>query len=403
MSKTERTLIFTSTEKRSIYSLSGVLFFRMFSIFLLLPVFSVLALDLEEATPFLIGVAFGAYGLTQGFLQLPFGMWSDRAGRKKVIVIGLGLFIIGNLLAAAADSIYLMIIARFLQGTGAISSTVFALVADLTRPEVRTRANAAMGVSIGTAFAIAFIAAPFLGEWLGLEGMFGMIAIFSVVSLVLVLTTVPNPEAIPLVPENTSFLKMTKTVWRVPSLRTICWGGFVCGAGLSSTFFLIPMILVNHGYERAEMWKIYLPMMLAGALMMILAAVIAEVRNRFREVMLFGVILLLLSAVAMGIGQEQEMLLWFVAALFLFFMGFNIFEPIFPSLVTRTTTAETKGTAMGVYNFAQFFGHFAGATLAGALYLNHFYIFLLLIALAEFWFFYLTLSFTNPEKSIKKI
>ena len=403
MSKTERTPIFTSTEKRSIYSLSGVLFFRMFSIFLLLPVFSVLALDLEEATPFLIGVAFGAYGLTQGFLQLPFGMWSDRAGRKKVIVIGLGLFIIGNLLAAAADSIYLMIIARFLQGTGAISSTVFALVADLTRPEVRTRANAAMGVSIGTAFAIAFIAAPFLGEWLGLEGMFGMIAIFSVVSLVLVLTTVPNPEAIPLVPANTSFLKMTKTVWRVPSLRTICWGGFVCGAGLSSTFFLIPMILVNHGYERAEMWKIYLPMMLAGALMMILAAVFAEIRNRFREVMLFGVVLLLLSAVAMGIGQEQQMLLWFVAALFLFFMGFNIFEPIFPSLVTRTTTAETKGTAMGVYNFAQFFGHFAGATLAGALYLNHFYIFILLIALAEFWFFYLTLSFTNPEKSIKKI
>ena len=403
MSKTERTPIFTSTEKRSIYSLSGVLFFRMFSIFLLLPVFSVLALDLEEATPFLVGVAFGAYGLTQGFLQLPFGMWSDRAGRKKVIVIGLGLFIIGNLLAAAADSIYLMIIARFLQGTGAISSTVFALVADLTRPEVRTRANAAMGVSIGTAFAIAFIAAPFLGEWLGLEGMFGMIAIFSGVSLVLVLTTVPNPEAIPLVPGNTSFLKMTKTVWRVPSLRTICWGGFVCGAGLSSTFFLIPMILVNHGYERAEMWKIYLPMMLAGALMMILAAVFAEIRNRFREVMLFGVVLLLLSAVAMGIGQEQQILLWFIASLFLFFMGFNIFEPIFPSLVTRATTAETKGTAMGVYNFAQFFGHFAGATLAGALYLNHFYIFILLIALAEFWFFYLTLSFTNPEKSIKKI
>ena len=403
MSKTERTPIFTSTEKRSIYSLSGVLFFRMFSIFLLLPVFSVLALDLEEATPFLVGVAFGAYGLTQGFLQLPFGMWSDRAGRKKVIVIGLGLFIIGNLLAAAADSIYLMIIARFLQGTGAISSTVFALVADLTRPEVRTRANAAMGVSIGTAFAIAFIAAPFLGEWLGLEGIFGMIAIFSLVSLVLVLTTVPNPEAIPLVPGNTSFIKMTKTVWKIPSLRTICWGGFVCGAGLSSTFFLIPMILVNHGYERAEMWKIYLPMMLAGALMMILAAVFAEVRNRFREVMLFGVVLLLLSAVAMGIGQEQQMLLWFVAALFLFFMGFNIFEPIFPSLVTRTTTAETKGTAMGVYNFAQFFGHFAGATLAGALYLNHFYIFILLIALAEIWFFYLTLSFTNPEKSIKKI
>lgn len=401
MSETAKTPIFTYTEKRSIYSLSGILFFRMFSIFLLLPVFSVLALDLEEATPFLIGVAFGAYGLTQGLLQLPFGMWSDRVGRKKVIMIGLGLFIIGNVLAAYTDSIYMMIIARFLQGTGAISSTVFALVADLTRPEVRTRANAALGISVGAAFAVAFIIAPFLGEWLGLSGMFGMIAIFSVVSLVLVQTTVPNPEAIPMIPKNTSFLKMTGTVWQVPSLRTICWGGFVCGAGLSSTFFLIPMILIKHGYERAEMWKIYLPMMLAGALVMVLATIFAEVRNRFREVMLFGIMLLLLSVAAMGFGQQQQLLLWFVAALFFFFMGFNVFEPIFPSLVTRATTAETKGTAMGVYNFAQFFGHFAGATVAGALYLDHFYIFLLLIALAEMWFFYLTLSFTNPEKSIK--
>ncbi|GIT73766.1 MAG: hypothetical protein Ct9H300mP28_35800 [Pseudomonadota bacterium] len=177
MSKTERTLIFTSTEKRSIYSLSGVLFFRMFSIFLLLPVFSVLALDLEEATPFLIGVAFGAYGLTQGFLQLPFGMW--RTGpEKKSDRDRFGAVHYWEPACCSADSIYLMIIARFLQGTGAISSTVFALVADLTRPEVRTRANAAMGISIGTAFAIAFIAAPFLGEWLGLGGMFGMIAIF---------------------------------------------------------------------------------------------------------------------------------------------------------------------------------------------------------------------------------
>ena len=149
------------------------------------------------------------------------------------------------------------------------------------------------------------------------------------------------------------------------------------------------------------MWKIYLPMMLAGALVMVLAAIFAEVRNRFREVMLFGIMLLLLSVAAMGFGQQQQLLLWFVAALFFFFMGFNVFEPIFPSLVTRATTAETKGTAMGVYNFAQFFGHFAGATVAGALYLDHFYIFLLLIALAEMWFFYLTLSFTNPEKSIK--
>ncbi len=381
--------------------MSGVLFFRMFSIFLLLPVFSVLAMDLEGATPFLIGVAFGAYGLTQGLLQLPFGMWSDRAGRKLVIVIGLGLFVAGNVLAAFVDSIHWMIVARFLQGTGAISSTVFALIADLTRPEVRTRANAALGASVGIAFAFAFGAAPFFGEWLGLNGMFLMIAVLSVASLVLVLTTVPNPETTNLLPQNVSFWNMAKMVWKVPALRTISWGGFVCGAGLSSTFFLIPMILVQHGFERAEMWKIYLPMMLAGAVAMVLAAIFAEVKNRFREVMLFGIVLLLTSLVFMGLGQEQNRLIWFVAALYFFFMGFNVFEPIFPSLVTRSTTSETKGTAMGVYNFAQFIGHFVGATVAGALYVNNYLIFLLLLAVAEIWFFYLTLSFQNPEKKIK--
>jgi len=381
--------------------LSGVLFFRMFSIFLLLPVFSVLAMDLEGATPFLIGVAFGAYGLTQGFLQLPFGMCSDRAGRKLVIVIGLGLFFAGNVLAAFVDSIHWMIVARFLQGTGAISSTVFALIADLTRPEVRTRANAVLGASVGIAFAFAFGAAPFFGEWLGLNGMFLMIAGLSVASLVLVLTTVPNPETTYLLPQNVSFWNMAKMVWKVPALRTISWGGFVCGAGLSSTFFLIPMILVQHGFERAEMWKIYLPMMLAGAVAMALAAIFAEVKNRFREVMLFGIVLLLTSLVFMGLGQEQNRLIWFVAALYFFFMGFNVFEPIFPSLVTRSTTSETKGTAMGVYNFAQFIGHFVGATVAGALYVNNYLIFILLLAVAEIWFFYLTLSFQNPEKKIK--
>jgi predicted MFS family arabinose efflux permease len=401
MSESAKPPIFTSTEKRSIYSLSGVLFFRMFSIFLLLPVFSVLAMDLEGATPFLIGVAFGAYGLTQGLLQLPFGMWSDRAGRKLVIVIGLGLFVAGNVLAAFVDSIHWMIVARFLQGTGAISSTVFALIADLTRPEVRTRANAALGASVGIAFAFAFGAAPFFGEWLGLNGMFLMIAVLSVASLVLVLTTVPNPETTNLLPQNVSFWNMAKMVWKVPALRTISWGGFVCGAGLSSTFFLIPMILVQHGFERAEMWKIYLPMMLAGAVAMVLAAIFAEVKNRFREVMLFGIVLLLTSLVFMGLGQEQNRLIWFVAALYFFFMGFNVFEPIFPSLVTRSTTSETKGTAMGVYNFAQFIGHFVGATVAGALYVNNYLIFILLLAVAEIWFFYLTLSFQNPEKKIK--
>ena len=403
MHKSTKTPIFTIPEKRTIYSLSGILFFRMFGIFLILPVFSLLAMDLKGATPFLIGVAFGAYGLTQGLLQLPFGMWSDKVGRKKVILIGLSLFIAGNIIAAFADSIHWMIVARFLQGTGAISSTVFALIADLTRIEVRTRANAALGASIGIAFAFAFGTAPFFGEWLGLHGMFFMIALMSVVSLFLVITTVPSPKSRPILPKNNNFWAMSKIVWDEPTLRTISWGGFVCGAGLSSTFFLIPMILVQHGYERSELWMIYLPMLMAGGVTMILAAILAEVWNRFREVMLFGIVLLFISLISMGIGQEQGQIMWFVVALFFFFMGFNVFEPILPSLVTRSTTEDTKGTAMGFYNFAQFIGHFFGASVAGALYVNNFFVLLLLLALGEIWFFYSALSFPNPEKKNTKL
>ena len=359
-------------------------------------------MDLEGSTPFLIGVAFGAYGLTQGILQLPFGMWSDKVGRKRVIMVGLGLFIGGNVLAVFSDSIHWMIVARFLQGTGAISSTVFALIADLTRPEVRTRATAVLGASVGIAFAFAFGSAPFFGEWLGLHGMFFMITLLSVASLILVLTTVPNHEPRPIIPQKFTFWKMIRIVLQEPSLRIISWGGFVCGAGLSSTFFLIPIILVEYGYQRAEMWKIYLPMLLAGGVIMILSAMIAEIWNRFREVMLFGIVLLIVSLISMGIGHEQNILLWFILALFLFFMGFNVFEPILPSLVTRFSTPESKGTAMGVYNFSQFIGHFIGATIAGALYQKNFLALLIILALVELWFFYSTLSFPNPKKREQK-
>ena len=407
MNESEKPSIFTTYEKKSIYGLSGILFFRMFSIFLLLPVFSVLAMETVlweehyslQAKLSLIGISFGVYGLTQCFLQIPFGMLSDRIGRKKVIVIGLCLFIIGNIFAAISESIYFLIFARFIQGTGAISSTIFALIADLTRPDVRTRANAAIGISIGIAFAFAFAVATILGESIGLDGIFWLITLLSVVSLILLLKVVPNPEKSLKLKGETSFLTMFKIVWEVPSLRTISWGGFVCGLGLSSTFFVIPLILFQYGINRGEMWKIYLPMLLIGGITMVLASVLADLKNCFKEVMLFGIILMLLSLVFMGLGHQQGLVTMYIIALYLFFMGFNVFEPILPSLVSRNSTNETKGTAVGVYNFAQFFGHFAGATIAGILFLNHFFIFLFLVGFAEILFFYLTFFFSNPEKS----
>ncbi len=390
--------LFTPSEKKSIIGLSGILFFRMFGLFLVLPVFSGFALSLEDATPFLVGIAFGAYGLTQGLLQIPFGLLSDRIGRRPVIVAGLLIFIAGCVLAAETDSIHWMIAARFLQGAGAVSSTIFALIADLTRAEVRTRANAFLGGSIGLAFGIAIISAPFLAEWGGLSGIFRLISGMTLLSVVVLFVMVPDRDE--QLKEGGRFpvKQMLGVVLREPALGVINLGGFICGAGLSATFFLVPLMMMEHGYERAELWKVYLPMLVLGGLTMIPAAIFSETRNRFREVMLFGIVMLLSSLLLLAVGRELDQMHWFLLAVFLFFMGFNVFEPIFPSLVTRLTTEQTKGTATGVYNFFQFFGHFAGALLAGALYHDHFLWLLGILAVLEILFFYATLSFPNPGK-----
>ena len=165
---------------------------------------------------------------------------------------------------------------------------------------------------------------------------------------------------------------MIKIIWEVPPLRTISWGGFVCGVGLSSTFFIIPLILSQNGIDSAQMWQIYLPMLILGGITMLLASYIADVKNFFKEVMLIGVIFMLISIVFLFLGFQNSSVAIYIAALYLFFMGFNIFEPILPSLVSRIAKDHARGTAVGVYNFAQFFGHFVGATLAGMLYLNNY-------------------------------
>ncbi|MGA1598690.1 MAG: MFS transporter [bacterium] len=397
MRKSGKSPVFTQQEKQSIYGLSGILFFRMCGLFLLLPIFSVLAQELDSATPALIGLAFGAYGLAQALLQIPMGSWSDRIGRNPVIALGLLLFIAGSLLGAVAEDVYLMIIARLLQGSGAISSAIFALIADLTRSEVRTRANAGLGASIGLAFGIAFVVAPPLAEWLGLSGIFWLMAMMGVASLIILFSALPNPDSA-VAPSPLTLREGLVQVWGISALRTIDWGAFVCSVGLSSMFFLIPLKLVQLGWERGELWQIYLPMLVAGALTMIPAAIVAETRNRFREVMLAGNLLLLGSLAALGWFWEDPQSPGVIAAMLLFFMGFNVFEPLFPSLVTKMTSPETKGTASGVYNLSQFMGHFVGAALAGALYQSHFAWLLISLAALELLFLYGTFVFPNPQR-----
>ena len=396
MPKRDRGPVFTPLESSSILSLSSIMFFRMFGLFLVLPVFSLLAQELDGATPLLIGLAFGGYGLTQALLQIPFGIWSDRIGRKPVIMAGLFLFIIGSLIAAFADNIYLMIVARLLQGAGAISSAVFALIADLTRPEVRTRANAGIGASIGMAFGGAFFIAPFLGGFAGLSGIFGLITLMATVGLLILWRFVPEPENQFRTP-NTPTLEMIKSVLVLPSIRTIDFGAFVCSTGLSAVFFMIPIQLAEQGWVSSELWKIYLPMLLSGGLIMVAAAVVAETKNRFREVMFVGVGFLIASVLCLAFFQEFQDKFLLISGLFLFFMGFNVFEPLFPSLVTRLTNPTTKGTASGVYNFCQFVGHFAGAAIAGIFYSTNLLFLLGLLLMINLGFLFLLYKdFQNP-------
>ena len=385
--------VFLPEEKQSIIVLSVIFFFRMLGLFLVLPVFTAFAIQLEGATPALVGFALGVYGLTQALLQIPFGIWSDRIGRKPIIAFGLCLFIVGSIISAEATTIHSMIVGRLLQGAGAISSAIFALIADLTRDEVRTRANAVLGGSIGISFGMAIVSAPFLAEIAGLRGLFWVISIAGMISLFLLFKIPPGKK---IDQKKESAWQLIKQVIHSKELLVINWGSFICSAGISVSFFMTPFILSENGWNRSELWKIYLPMLFFGAIAMFSMAILAEVKKKHREVMLLGALILSFSFIIYGIGLYQQSLIIFLIGLFLFFIGFNVFEPLFPSLITKLTSANTKGTASGLYNFSQFIGHFFGAVMAGVLFNGSSWILMGILLIMSLFFFYILLSF--PKK-----
>ncbi len=356
----------SATELRAIVSLASLYAFRMLGLFMLLPVLSLYAAEYDYSTPVLVGLALGIYGLGQAALQVPLGMLSDRIGRKPVIISGLLLFIAGGVVAAGADTIFGVIVGRLLQGTGAIASTLTALLADLTREQHRTKAMAVIGMSIGVSFAAAMVIGPLMASWLGVSGLFLCTSVLAGLGIFITLFLVPNPDAQRVDADSQSLSGMLARCLNDRNLMRLNLGIFSLHAILMAIFIAVPGILEEQGLSRDAHWQVYLPMMVAAFVAMVPFIIIAETKNKMREVFLLGIATIVLALLAAACwGQLFTPLLIIIT---LFFVAFNLMEASLPSLVSKTVYAGGKGTAMGVYSTFQFFGAFCGGAIGGGLF-----------------------------------
>jgi len=353
----------TAGERRAVLGLAGVYGFRMLGLFLILPVFALFAEGLPGATPFLTGLAVGIYGLTQAMLQIPFGLLSDRIGRKPVIFGGLLLFALGSVIAASAEDVWLVIAGRAIQGSGAIAAAVMALAADLTREEHRTKAMATIGITIGASFMLAMLAGPVLARWVGVSGIFWLTALLALIGIAMVALVVPTPVHSRVHRDAESVPAMFRRVLRDGELLRLDLGIFSLHLILTALFLAVPVVLRDLGLAPARHSMLYLPVMLGSIAAMVPFVILGERRGLLKQVFLGAVASLALAQFALSMLAGQ---FWgFVAALGLFFTAFNLLEATLPSLISKVAPVEAKGTAMGVYSTSQFGGAFFGGLLGG--------------------------------------
>ena len=388
-------------ELRGSASLALIFFLRMFGLFLILPVFALYARDLEGSTPTLIGIGLGIYGLTQASLQIPFGMLSDKLGRKPIILTGLILFIAGSLIAGFSDNMHVTIIGRALQGAGAVASAIMALAADLTREQHRTKAMAMIGMSVGLAFSLSFVVGPALVGSLKLSGLFFVTASLALFSIIVLFTLVPDPDLSEVHGETTVNPGLLKTVLTDYRLLGFDLGIFILHMILMANFVVIPAVLYDTlGIASSQHWLVYLPVLLLSLFLIVPFIIMADRKNLTNVFYTAAICLLLVAELLLALFNQYK---WPVFILLtLFFVAFNYLEASLPSLISKSVQANRKGTALGVYSTSQFLGTFLGGLSGGILY-QHYQapgVFLLCAFAALIWLFFNYLINRKLQKSV---
>jgi len=375
----------TPQESRATWGLGTVFSLRMLGMFMVLPVLTTYGMALSGASETLIGIAIGIYGLAQAVFQIPFGLMSDRVGRKPLIVFGLISFCIGSIVAASTDSIWGVIIGRALQGSGAIAAAVMALLSDLTREQNRTKAMAFIGISFGVTFAIAMVLGPVITHAWGLHALFWAIAGLTLVAILITVAVVPSPATHILNRESSMVKGSFSKVLNNPKLLKLNFGILCLHILLMSSFVVLPQVMEHAGFPPAEHWRVYLVTMLTSFVAVIPVIIYAEKKRHMKQVFMGCVAVLLLAELVLW---SAGLHLWVViAGIQLFFLAFNVMEAILPSLISKESPAGYKGTAMGLYSPSQFIGVAIGGSLGGYVYGNAGAdaVFLLCAAIAVIW------------------
>lgn len=354
-------------ERRAVAGLASIYGLRMLGMFLILPVFAVYAEHLPGGeNHVLIGLALGVYGLTQALLHLPFGMVSDRVGRKRVIYFGLVLFALGSFIAAAADDIYVVIIGRTIQGAGAINSVLTALLADLTREEHRTKAMAMVGGTIGLTFALSLVLGPALYHLISIPGIFALTGVLALLAMGAIKFIVPDPKASHFHSDAEATPAGLLSVLRDGELGRLNFGIFALHVVQMAMFVVVPFALrETGGLDANHHWQVYLPVLAISVVFMVPLILYSEKKAQTKPVFVAAVALML--AMQLAFVPALQHFWWLVTTLTFYFVAFNVLEASLPSLVSKIAPARAKGTAMGVYNTAQALGLFVGGVAGGLL------------------------------------